>query len=163
MFVNSDYVIDLGISKDQLLDKYWVPECEGLWFKPVRLDAVHGSYTGYWYADRNSTGGYHYHSGSTQLISLHGTMIFTDLENNSLPVTANQFIYVPAGVTHKAEIILDKEGFLSYGTIEGNINYLDEKWSPKSKLDVFDYIELVKKYYKDSNLDMDALKKVIIA
>lgn len=154
------YVINLGISENNILDKQWVQECEGLWFRPVRLDAIHGSYTCYWYGDRNSTGSFHYHSGTTDGISLRGSIVFTDLNSNITRVNSNQYVYIPAGVTHKAEIVIDPLGFLFYGSIDGNITYLDE--NNKIKFDVFDYIDLAEKHYKDVELDIKDLNRIIM-
>jgi hypothetical protein len=162
MLKMTGYTIDLGISKNQILNEYWIPECEGLWFKPVKLDAIHSSYTGYWYADRNNSGSYHYHSGATQLISLHGSTRFTNLNNEIITVNSGQYVYVPSGVTHKADIELDANGFLFYGTIESVINYLDDELRFKSKFDVFDYIEMIEKHYLDNQLDVTMLDKIIV-
>ena len=156
------YTIDLGISADNVLDKYWVKECDGLWFKPVRLDAIHGYYTGYWYADRASVGGQHYHSGSTHGISLYGKMIFTDKNDNVITVESNEYFYIPPGVTHKAEIIADPKGFLFYSTVEGDIIYFDDDGRPKNKIDVFDYIDLLEQHFQENNLNKDKLSKLIV-
>lgn len=156
------YIINLGDLENDSLDPQWIQEHEGLWFKPTRLDTLHEYYTGYWYADRGCSGGFHYHSGATHGINIYGSMVFTDSEGKIISTNPNQYIYIPAGTTHKAEIITDNRGFLFYGTIEGSITYLDENNNPKSKLDVFNYLQLAEKHYKKFNLDINELKKIIV-
>lgn len=156
------YTIDLGILEDHSLDPYWIQEDENLWFKPVRLDAIHSYYTCYWYADQNCSGGYHYHSGATHGISLSGSMVFTDINDKKISVMSNQYLYIPPGVTHKADIIVDDEGFLFYGSIEGNIIHLNENKQPQSKLDVFDYIKLAVAHYQKNKLNIADLNRIIV-
>ena len=156
------YTIDLGILEDHSLDQYWIQEDENLWFKPVRLDAIHSYYTGYWYATQNLSGEYHYHSGATHGMNLNGSIIFTDINDKTIITKSNQYFYIPPGVTHKADIIVDDAGFLFYGSIEGNIIHLDGNKQPQSKLDVFDYIKLAVEHYQKNKLNIADLNRIIV-
>ncbi|MCD6044990.1 MAG: cupin [Gammaproteobacteria bacterium] len=160
--MTAGHIIDLGILENRSLDKYWIQESENLWFKPVRLDAVHGYYTCYWYANQNCSGGYHYHSGATHGINLNGSMVFTDIHDKVITAKPDQYFYIPPGVTHKADIIVDNENFLFYGSIEGSIIYLDDHKQAQSKLDVFDYIKLAVEHYQRNKLNIANLSQIIV-
>lgn len=97
------YTIELGIKFDDLtLDDYWISEGDDFWFKPMKLDAIHGYYTGYWYSNLCSSSKLHYHSGASHGIILHGSMKFIDIETNEITVTTNNYVYTHyTGVSFK--------------------------------------------------------------
>lgn len=160
-YSDTELLVSLGIKENTILDEYWVLEEEGMWFKPVRLDTIRNYYTAFWFCDRDFVGSYHYHSGATEGVCLQGNVIFTDAKNNMTTVNANQHIYIPPDVVHKAVIKIEHHQFLFYGTIEGDIIYRHEDNTPETKLNVHDYVQLAKEHYKQNNLPVELLSKII--
>jgi mannose-6-phosphate isomerase-like protein (cupin superfamily) len=158
---DTELLVNLGITGNNTLDEYWVPEEDGMWFKPVRLDTIRNYYTAFWFCDRDFSGGYHTHSGSTEGLCLQGKVIFTDAKNSITTVNANQHVYIPPHVVHRAEIKIEHHQFLFYGTIEGDITYLHEDNSLGNKLNVHDYIRLAREHYKSNDLSIELLNNII--
>lgn len=130
-------------------DRYWIPDGENMWFLPCVLDLINQTYSGYWYGSKDSVEDKHYHTGIAQGTVLHGEMQLI-CKNKKLTLKPNDSFLLPPNTIHSAKMIPDEKGFLIFGIIVGNTNYIDDE----EFLGAAEYYELVTKYYSNYNIDM---------
>ena len=114
------------------------------------LDFKNNSYSGWWYASKNSHEPQHYHSGISQGTVLDGEIILI-CDNEEFRLQKNDGFLLPPQIKHTAEIIVGKEGFLFFGTIVGNTVYEDRN----EILNVESYFNMISNYYREQKIDMN--------
>ena len=111
---------DQAIQSDQIP---WVPQGEGVWFKPLRFDLVNGRWVNLLKVVREGKVNRHRHSGGQVLgFVINGSWRYLEREWVARPGT---FVYEPPGDIHTL-VVDGAEEMLTLFMLEGVIQYLDD-------------------------------------
>lgn len=122
--MTSEEIIALGRAQaggDRLLDPEqipWVPQAEGVWFRPLRISPREGTWTNLLRVTRQGTINLHRHPAPVEAWVISGEWRY--LEHDWV-ARAGQYVYEPAGDVHTLVTQGDEEMitlFAMYGPIE---------------------------------------------
>jgi 2,4'-dihydroxyacetophenone dioxygenase len=126
---------DQAIHSDEIP---WVPQGEGVWFKPLRFDLVNGRWINLLKVVREGKVNRHRHSGGQVLgFVIQGSWRYLEREWVARPGT---FIYEPPGDIHTL-VVDGAEEMLTLFMLEGVIQYLDDDDNVVYQDDVFTKME----------------------
>lgn len=141
--------------------KYWVPYTEGMWIQPCAFDVTKGGFSLVLKGLPGAQLGVHYHVGSVRGYTMRGHWRYLEHDWIAKPGT---FIYEPAGEAHTLVITEDSpEPMMTFFTVEGGLLYLDKSRDGHftSYEDGFSLLELCRKFYQKTGLNVDKLNELI--
>ena len=142
-------------------DRLWVPYVDGVWIQPCCFNLTSGGFSLILKGLPGAMLGTHYHVGSVHGYTMHGDWRYLEHEWVAKPGT---FIYEPAGEAHTLVITDDSpEPAVIFFMVEGGLIYLDKAVDAgfASYEDGFTFLELSRKYYHKTDLDLAQLDLII--
>jgi quercetin dioxygenase-like cupin family protein len=139
----------------------WVPYAEGVWIQPCCFDVTSGGFSVLLKGLPGAKLGVHYHVGAVRGYTMRGSWRYLEHDWVARPGT---FIYEPAGEAHTLVIADDSaEPALIFFVVEGGLIYLDRADSGAFAAyeDGFSMLELARKYYRETGLDVSRLDRLI--
>lgn len=139
----------------------WVPYAEGVWFQPCCFDVTSGGFSALLKGLPGAKLGVHYHVGTVRGYTMRGRWRYLEHDWVAGPGT---FIYEPAGEAHTLVIADDSpEPALILFVVEGGLIYLDraEGGGFAAYEDGFSMLELTRKHYRETGLDVRQLDRLI--
>ncbi|ODN41940.1 cupin domain-containing protein [Piscirickettsia litoralis] len=145
------------------LDSSWLTARKGLYIKPALIDLANNSLTFYSLAQYDLEGSLHYHTGASYGVLLRGSLDIYEENHPTQHIDAGGFTYSPAGVLHRAvQYCDDKDIWLYYGTLVGNIIYVDENLQPKKSVDAMSTYKMAQDHCKEQDIDFQSLNITLI-
>ena len=130
-----DTILKFGLS-DQAIDAEqipWVPQGEGVWFRPLRFDLAAGRWVNVLKITRGGRVNRHRHSGGQVLgYCLQGSWRYLERDWVARPGT---FVYEPPGDIHT--LVVDEGEMQTLFLLEGVVQYLDDEDNVVTQDDVF--------------------------
>jgi quercetin dioxygenase-like cupin family protein len=117
---------DLTARGDELLDLDaipWVPQADGVWFKPLRLSPATGTWTNLLRVTRRGVISQHRHPFPVEAWVMKGSWRY--LEHDWI-ATPGSYVYEPAGDVHTLVADSDEE-MITLFSMYGPIDYLDDE------------------------------------
>ncbi len=139
----------------------WVPYAEGVWFQPCCFNVTSGGFSVLLKGLPGAKLGVHYHVGTVHGYTMRGHWRYLEHDWVAKPGT---FIYEPAGEAHTLVITEDSpEPALILFVVEGGLIYLDGAATGAFAAyeDGFTVLELTRKYYRESGLDVCELDLLV--
>ena len=145
-------IADLGLP-DQAIQSDeipWVPQGDGVWFKPLRFDLANGRWVNLLKVTKKGKVNRHRHSGGQVLgFVVQGGWRYLEREWVARPGT---FIYEPPGDIHTL-VVEGAEEMLTLFILEGVIQYLDDDDNVIYQDDVFTKMDRYLTFCRENNVE----------
>ena len=142
-------------------DRRWVPYADGVWLQPCCFNVTSGGFSVVLKGLPGRRVGTHYHVGTVHGYTLRGHWRYLEHDWIAKPGT---YIYEPAGEAHTLVITEDSpEPMITMFVVEGGLIYLDkaERGGFAAYEDGFTLLELCRSYYRQANLDVGRLDRLV--
>ena len=113
---------DLQIDSDAS-DLPWVPQAEGVWFKPLRLCPAGRSWANLLRFAPSGVLGRHRHHGEVHSFTFQGTWRYLEHDWVARP---GSYVYEPVGDVHTL-VIEGQQEMIGLFVVEGHVEYLDDQ------------------------------------
>ena len=142
-------------------DRLWIPYADGVWIQPCHFNVTSGGMSVILKGLPGAVLGTHYHVGTVRGYTMQGHWRYLEHDWIAKPGT---FIYEPAGEAHTLVILEDSpEPAIILFMVEGGLVYLDKvaEGSFAAYEDGFTALELCRKHYRDTGLDVSQLDLLV--
>jgi quercetin dioxygenase-like cupin family protein len=133
-------------------ERVWVPQAKDVWFRPLLLNTVTGSWCNLLRVRKSGVLSRHIHPSWVTGLVLKGAWRY--LEHDWV-AREGAFVYEPPGEIHTLvvdEIAGDVPEMITFFNIHGAMVYVDEKGGVTGYEDAFTKIELCRKHYVECGL-----------
>jgi len=152
-----DMIAALGLP-DHAIDSTdipWVPQGDGIWFRPLRFDLTNGRWVNLLKVTRGGKINRHRHSGGQVLgYVIQGGWHYAERDWVARPGT---FVYEPPGDIHTL-IVDNNEEMITLFLLEGVIQYLDDDDNVISQDDVFSKLDRYLRFCREQGIEPHDLR-----
>lgn len=132
-------------------ERVWVPQAPEVWFRPLLLNTVTGSWCNLLRVRKAGVLSRHIHPSWVTGLVLKGAWRY--LEHDWV-ATEGSFVYEPPGEIHT--LVVDEQSgaqeMITFFNIHGAMVYVDEAGKVTAYEDVFSKIEMCRKHYRECGL-----------
>ncbi|ESX66894.1 cupin [Mesorhizobium sp. LSHC420B00] len=132
--------LDLDADQDA-----WVPQADGIWFRPLLLSVSEGYYVNLLRVTKSGVLSRHRHSGPVHAMVLRGTWRY--LEHN-WTATAGDYAFEPPGETHTLVVPDDCSEMITLFHVSGGYVYVDPQGVLLGYEDVFTKLASASRHYE---------------
>ena len=127
-------------------ERVWVPQANGVWFRPLLLNTVTGSWCNLLRVRKSGVLSRHIHPSWVTGLVLKGAWRY--LEHDWV-AREGAFVYEPPGEIHTLVVdeVVDAPEMITFFNIHGAMVYLDEAGHVTGYEDVFSKMDLCRKHY----------------
>jgi 2,4'-dihydroxyacetophenone dioxygenase len=139
-------------------ERAWVPQAEGVWFKPLVLGVSQGYYVNILRVRASGVLSRHRHTGPVHAFTLRGTWRY--LEHDWV-ANAGDYAFEPPGETHTLVI---PDGVAEMATlfhVTGGYTYVDPYGQAMGYEDVFTKLANARRHYEASGFGADYVERFI--
>lgn len=142
-------------------ERVWVPQAENVWFRPLLLNTVTGSWCNLLRVRKSGVLSRHIHPSVVVGYVIKGSWRY--LEHDWV-ASEGSFVYEPPGEIHT--LVVDEASggateMITFFNISGAMVYVDEKGQPSGYEDVFTKIEMCRKYYAANGLGAEYVDQFV--
>ncbi|MDP2119269.1 MAG: 2,4'-dihydroxyacetophenone dioxygenase family protein [Hoeflea sp.] len=139
-------------------EREWVPQAEGVWFKPLVLCVSQGYYVNLLRVRNSGVLSRHRHAGPVHAITLRGRWRYLEHDWEAVPLS---YAFEPAGETHTLVVPDDVEEMITLFHVTGGYVYVDPQGNAMGYEDVFTKLATARAYHATSGLGEDHIMKVV--
>jgi quercetin dioxygenase-like cupin family protein len=141
-------------------ERVWVPQAPDVWFRPLLLNTVTGSWCNLLRVRKSGVLSKHIHPSWVTGYVIKGAWRY--LEHDWI-AKAGSFVYEPPGEIHTLVVddVVGENEMITQFNIHGAMIYLDENGKTTGYEDVFTKIEMCRKHYIDVGLGADYIDQFI--
>jgi 2,4'-dihydroxyacetophenone dioxygenase len=141
-------------------ERVWVPQAPDVWFRPLLLNTVTGSWCNLLRVRKSGVLSKHIHPSWVTGYVIKGAWRY--LEHDWI-AKAGSFVYEPPGEIHTLVVddVVGENEMITQFNIHGAIIYLDDNGKTTGYEDVFTKIEMCRKHYIDVGLGSDYIQQFI--
>jgi quercetin dioxygenase-like cupin family protein len=151
-------VPELALAAMPADERVWVPQAEGVWFRPLLLNTVSGGWCNLLRVRRSGVLHRHRHPMAVVGYVLKGRWRY--LEHDWV-AEEGSFVYEPPGEIHTLVVPEDCAEMITFFNIGGAMIYLDDSGQQVGYEDVFSKIEMCRRHYSQAGLGGDYVKQFI--
>jgi len=133
-------------------EKFWVPQAEGVWFRPLMLNLSQGYIVNILRVRGAGVLSRHRHGGPVHAFTLRGRWHY--LEHDWVANTGD-YVFEPPGETHTLVVPDDVEEMVTLFHTSGGYTYVDPHGEALGIEDVFTKLSAMKKHYAQVGLGAD--------
>lgn len=142
-------------------ERVWVPQAENVWFRPLLLNTVTGSWCNLLRVRKSGVLSRHIHPSVVVGYVIKGAWRY--LEHDWV-ARAGSFVYEPPGEIHT--LVVDEASgtdneMITFFNITGAMVYVDENGQPGGYEDVFTKIAMCRRHYTEIGLGADYVDQFI--
>ena len=141
-------------------ERVWVPQAPGVWFRPLLLNTVTGSWCNLLRVRKTGVLSRHIHPSWVTGYVIKGAWRY--LEHDWV-AREGSFVYEPPGEIHT--LVVDaasgSDEMITFFNIHGAMVYVDEEGRHTGYEDVFTKIEMCRKHYADCGLGADFVQQFV--
>jgi quercetin dioxygenase-like cupin family protein len=130
-------------------ERVWVPQAPLVWFRPLLLNTVTGSWCNLLRVRRSGVLSRHIHPSWVTGYVIKGAWRY--LEHDWV-AQAGAFVYEPPGEIHTLVVDEGHDEMVTFFNIHGAMVYVDEAGATTGYEDVFTKIEMCRRHYRDCGL-----------
>ena len=132
-------------------ERVWVPQAPGVWFRPLLLNTVTGSWCNLLRVRKSGVLSRHIHPSWVTGYVIRGAWRY--LEHDWVAAEGS-FVYEPPGEIHTLVVdeLVDAAEMITFFNIHGAMIYVDEAGKPTGYEDVFTKIEMCRRHYAAAGL-----------
>lgn len=141
-------------------ERVWVPQAENVWFRPLLMNTVTGSWCNLLRVRKSGVLSRHIHPSWVTGLVLKGAWRY--LEHDWV-ATEGSFVYEPPGEIHTLTVdeVAGEPEMITQFNIHGAMVYVDEQGRQTGYEDVFTKIEMCRKHYVEVGLGHDYVDQFI--
>lgn len=132
--------LDLDMDQDA-----WVPQADGVWFKPLLLSVSEGYYVNLLRVTKSGVLSRHRHSGPVHAITLRGAWHYLE---HDWTAKAGDYAFEPPGETHTLVVPDDCSEMITLFHVSGGYVYVDPHGVALGYEDVFTKISAASRHYE---------------
>jgi anti-sigma factor ChrR (cupin superfamily) len=151
-------VPDLAIPALPEEERYWVPQGENVWFRPLMMNTVMGGWSNLLRIRGGGILGRHRHPGPVHGLVIKGA--FHYLEHDWV-ARAGYYVFEPPGITHTLVVDQDGEELIVFFTSYGAMIHVNDIGQQIGYEDVFTKIEMCRSHYRSMGIPDSELDKLI--
>lgn len=125
-------------------DEEWVPQADGVWFKPLVLCVSQGYYVNLLRVRNSGVLSRHRHNGPVHAITLRGRWHYLEHDWDAVPMS---YAFEPAGETHTLVVPDDVEEMITLFHVTGGYVYVDTQGNAMGYEDVFTKLDASRAHY----------------
>jgi quercetin dioxygenase-like cupin family protein len=123
----------------------WIPQAEGVWFRPLVLCVSQGYYVNLLRVRNSGVLSRHRHAGPVHAITLRGRWHYLEHEWEAVP---GSYAFEPAGETHTLVVPDDVDEMVTLFHVTGGYVYVDTEGRAMGYEDVFTKLDAARKHYE---------------
>jgi quercetin dioxygenase-like cupin family protein len=141
-------------------ERVWVPQAPEVWFRPLLMNTVTGSWCNLLRVRKSGVLSKHIHPSWVTGYVIKGAWRY--LEHDWV-ATAGSFVYEPPGEIHTLVVdeAVGESEMITQFNIHGAMIYLDDNGKSTGYEDVFTKIEMCRKHYQAVGLGADYINQFI--
>lgn len=141
-------------------ERVWVPQAKDVWFRPLLLNTVTGSWCNLLRVRKSGVLSRHIHPSWVTGLVLKGAWRY--LEHDWV-AREGSFVYEPPGEIHTLVVdeVADAPEMITFFNIHGAMVYLDEKGGVTGYEDVFSKIDMCRKHYAQCGLGAEFVDQYV--
>lgn len=139
-------------------ERVWVPQAENVWFRPLLLNRVAGSWCNLLRVRRAGILSRHRHPAPVTGYVIKGSWHYLE---HDWTANTGDFVFEPPGETHTLVVPEDVEEMITYFQIQGCMYYVDEKGNHTGFEDVFTKIDMCRRHYTACGLGVDYVDQFV--
>lgn len=153
-----DQVRDLVVPALPEDERLWVPQADGVWFRPLMFNTVAGAWSNLLRVARSGMLNRHRHPAPVYGYVIKGSWRY--LEHDWV---ANQgdFVYEPPGETHTLIVDTGVDEMITLFQVQGALIYMDKEGKQLGFDDVHSKIALARRHYESCGLGADYVDQFI--
>ena len=132
-------------------ERVWVPQAPGVWFRPLLLNTVTGSWCNLLRVRKSGVLSRHIHPSWVTGYVIKGAWRYLEHE---WVARAGAFVYEPPGEIHTLVVdeVVGVDEMITLFNIHGAMIYLDDQGQTTGYEDVFTKIQMCRQHYTDNGL-----------
>jgi quercetin dioxygenase-like cupin family protein len=134
---------------------FWVPQAEGVWFRPLVLSVSQGFYVNLLRVRRAGVLSRHRHFGAVHAFVLRGRWRYLE---HDWEATEGSYVFEPPGETHTLTVPDDCAEMVTLFTVHGMLTYVDPDGNAVGYDDVFTRIEKYRAHFEAVGLGADHVR-----
>ncbi len=142
----AEIVVPSAIPED---DRVWVPQAEGVLFRPLCLNVSQGYWMNLLKVTRSGVLSRHRHPNPVHGFVLKGRWSYLE---HDWEATEGSYVYEPPGETHTLVVPDDVDEMITYFQVNGVMYYVDPYGNHTGYEDVFTKIENCRAHYEKNGL-----------
>ena len=139
-------------------ERVWVPQADNVWFRPLLLNTVTGSWCNLLRVRRSGVLSRHRHPMLVVGYVIKGRWFYRE---HDWVANEGDFVYEPPGETHTLEVPADCAEMITFFNISGAMIYLDEDGRQTGYEDVFTKLEMCRAHYEAVGLGADYVDQFV--
>ena len=141
-------------------ERVWVPQAPDVWFRPLLMNTVTGSWCNLLRVRKSGVLSRHIHPSWVTGYVIKGAWRYLEHE---WVAKAGSFVYEPPGEIHTLVVdeVVGEPEMITQLNIHGAMIYLDDKGQTTGYEDVFTKIEMCRKHYTEVGLGADYIDQFI--
>ena len=156
--VVDDLVEHEALDLDAVDERLWVPQSDGVVFRPLILSVSQGYFINILRVRRTGTVSRHWHTGPVQAFTLRGRWHYPE---HGWYAEEGTYSFEPAGDVHTLLVPDDVPEVAALVHVTGAYVYVDENGDPVSVEDVFTKLEAARAHYARVGLGADFVDRLI--
>lgn len=139
-------------------ERAWVPQADGVWFKPLVLCVSQGYYVNLLRVRNSGVLSRHRHAGPVHAITLRGRWRYLEHDWEAVPMS---YAFEPAGETHTLVVPEDVDEMVTLFHVTGGYTYVDPQGAAMGYEDVFTKLEATRRHYAAIGLGEDHAMELV--
>lgn len=154
----ADLVVGGALDIDGTDERLWVPQSEGVTFRPLLLSVTQGYFVNLLRVRRSGVLSRHRHAGPVHAFPLRGRWYY--LEHDWVAETGG-YAFEPPGETHTLVVPEDVEEMVTLFHVSGTYVYVDPDGNAVGYEDVFTKLEAARAHYERVGLGADYVDRYV--
>jgi len=150
-----EIVIGSAIPEDE---RVWVPQADGVWFRPLCLNRSHGYWVNLLRVRRSGVLSRHRHPAPVHGFVLRGRWHYLE---HDWEAGAGAYVFEPPGETHTLVVPEDVDEMVTLFQVNGVMIYVDPQGGVLDYEDVFTKIDLCRAHYAAVGLGEDYVDRFV--
>lgn len=139
-------------------ERLWVPQAEGVWFRPLVLSVSQGYYVNLLRVRNSGVLSRHRHAGPVHAFTLRGRWHYLEHDWEAVPMS---YAFEPPGETHTLVVPEDVTEMVTLFHVTGGYVYVDPDGAALGYEDVFTKLAAARRHYEASGLGLDRLMELV--
>lgn len=139
-------------------ERYWVPQAEGVDFRPLLLDTIGGRWCNLLRVRRAGIVSRHRHPGPVYGYVIRGRWHY---DEHPWMAETGHFVFEPPGEVHTLRVPENTEEMITFFNISGAMIYLDADGQVTGYEDAYTKLEMCRRHYASNGLGADAVNPFV--
>ena len=139
-------------------ERVWVPQAEGVWFRPLMLNTLAGQWCNLLRVRRAGVLSRHLHPNPVHGYVIKGRWFYRE---HDWVAETGSYVFEPPGEVHTLVVPDDCAEMITFFNITGSMIYLDDANKHAGYEDVFTKIDMCRAHYSTNGLGADYVDQFV--